>query len=251
MSTLGACLRVVAVIFAVGWAGTAIPAGEQASSGAAPAPRVISSTEYVRLHRAIAYGSATLAEVRRALTQRDAGALSNTMHALYTMRWHRGVLHLLNDAWRLKKDKYPELAWDLLAKAPVRIALASTINRILVVGTGEYRDYIRSHGNDAHEFNRAQVAVALGFNSDSADVPLLREMADGDVPYVVQTAATGLALMNNREAEMALLELELKYRAKPRGGLFADLLRHVYRRTPEPGIPVAGEEANPQRTSLP
>lgn len=186
------------------------------------------SIRYDELRKKITYGMATLHEVRQALTEDDVGALTNTVHALYSMKWHRGVINLLYDVWKLEKNKYPELAWDLLEKAPVRIALASTINRIQILNTDEYKAYIRSHENDEHEFHRAQVVVALGLNGDPVDLPYLKSMAEGDDVYVAQSAITGLALMANNQARDVLIELGKKYARDARGQLIREVLKKAY-----------------------
>jgi hypothetical protein len=184
------------------------------------------------LQRKITYGQATLAEVRQALTDKDVGEITNTLHALYSMRWHRGVIHLLYDMWDLKKEKYPELSWDIVDKAPARIALASTICRIQITGTGKYLKYIRSHKNDKNEFNRAQVVIALGLNGTVADVAYIKKMAESDNVYVAQSAITGLSLVGHKEASDAMIDLWFKYRGTPRGNLIQELLRQAYNLTP-------------------
>ncbi|MGR9091675.1 MAG: HEAT repeat domain-containing protein [Gammaproteobacteria bacterium] len=184
--------------------------------------------DYAALRRSIIYGHASLAETRRALTDTNPAALGNTIHALYIMRWHRGVVHLLNDLWALERTKYPELAWDLIAAAPARIALASTLNRIRIVNSEVYQDYIRAYQHDPHEFNRAQVAVALGYNGDPQDLPYLRAMADGDNHYVAQSAITGLALFGGNQARDILIELAAKHKGTSRGDLIGELLRTAY-----------------------
>lgn len=187
---------------------------------------------YARLHKKIAYGAATLAEARQALTQNDVGALTNTIHALYSLRWNRGVQNLLTDIWSLDEKKYPELAWVELSKTPTRIAIASTINRIQITNTDEYKEFIRAHKDDEHEFHRAQVVIALGFNGDPDDIEYLVSMADGDNKYVTQTAITGLALMESDEARDALGQLWKRHQGDPRQILIEDVLQKVYSVTP-------------------
>jgi len=208
-----------------------------AAQGAAQIPAI----NYQLLRRKITYGRATLAEVRQALTENDTGKLTNTLHALYSMRWHRGVIHLLHDMWDGKKKQYPELAWDIIDKAPARIALASTINRIQMTGAEEYLGYIRSHENDEHEFHRAQVVIALGLNGDPGDIPYIKSMAEGDNVYVAQSAITALSLMGHKPASDAMIELWFKYRGTPRGNLIQELLQQAYNLTPHEGKPLAGK----------
>jgi hypothetical protein len=188
-----------------------------------------------RLKIALLLGHATLADVRLALTERNVSLLTNTLHALFAMRWHRGVWHLLDDIWADKREAWPELSWDLLEKPPARIALASTLIRIKIVDTREYQDYIRSQKDAKHEFVRAQVAVALGFNGDPDDIPLLRQFAQGDNPYVAQSAITGLGLMDNALAKQTLIELHDIFKDKEpgRSKLIANVLDAAYK-PPQP-----------------
>ena len=55
--------------------------------------------DYDRLREKITYGKATIEEVRQALTEPNVVNLTNTLHALYSMRWHRAVLHLNQHIW--------------------------------------------------------------------------------------------------------------------------------------------------------
>ena len=184
--------------------------------------------DYDVLREKITFGNANFSEVREALTEPDILNLTNTLHALYSMRWHRAVLHLLQNIWERKREKYPELAWDLLEKIPPLIALASTINRIRIFNTDEYKAYIRSHRYADHEFVRAQVVVSLGLNGDPDDVDYLVKMVNSSNHYVVQTAMTSLALMGHVRAKEAMITLEDEYTDEPRGKLLRELLKKAY-----------------------
>lgn len=194
------------------------------------APR--EAADYPRLQQKIRQGSASLREVKLALTDPDAGSLTNAVHALYAMRGHRGVRLLADDLWALQKDRHPGLAWDLLEKAPVRIALASTLNRIKVFNTDEQKAYIRAHKFDEHEFHRAQVVFALGVNGDPADIEYIKSMAEGENHYVAQSAISGLALMGGEAARDALAEIWRDSRGAPRGELARAMIEKVYNVTP-------------------
>ncbi|HTT09200.1 MAG TPA: HEAT repeat domain-containing protein [Gammaproteobacteria bacterium] len=210
---------------------------ETAAADAPPAAQTgpkssLSHADQQRVRIALLTGRASLADVRLALTERNVSYLTNTLHALYNMRWHRGVWHLLDDVWAGKRDAYPELSWDLLEKPPARVALASTLIRIKIVDTREYQEYIRSQKDARHEFTRAQVAVALGFNGDPDDIPLLRKYAEGSNPYVAQSAITGLGLMGSDPAKKTLAELRDAFKDKEpaRSKLIAEVLDAAYKR---------------------
>ncbi len=218
------------------------PRGAESVAAVAPAPVTPAAQyDYNRLRQKITYGRATLADARRALTDPDPVSLANTIHALYTMRQHRGVIHLLDGMWAIDEAKFPELAWESIAQPPARIALASTLNRIRIVRTEIYIDYVRAHKDDAHEFNRAQVAVALGFNGHLDDLSYLEAMSDGDNHYVAQSAITGLSLFGGKQARNILIKLAEKYRGTSRGDLMAEMLRQAYRWPPPKRVPAAEE----------
>ena len=184
--------------------------------------------DYGALREKITFGKATFSEVREALTEPDVLNLTNTIHALYAMRWHRAVLHLFQNIWERKREKYPELAWDLLEKIPPRIALASTINRVRIFNTEEYKAFIRMHRYADHEFVRAQVVVSLGLNGDPDDIEYLIKMVKSNNHYVIQTAITSLGLMAHERAKDAMIILENEYKGEPRAVLLRELLKKVY-----------------------
>lgn len=193
----------------------------------------ISDDDYEQLERKIYIGRATMAEVKQALTRDDPYILTNTVHALFAMRWHRGVYHLLHGMWRQNKNKYPKLAWHRISSPPVRIALASTINRSQIARTDEQLAYIRSYRDDSNEFNRSQVVIALGFNGDPVDIAYVKSMADSDNHYVAQTAITSLALMGGNQARNAMVDLWRKHRDNEKGRLLLSLLKGSYRWSPD------------------
>ncbi len=193
---------------------------------------------YRYLQSKIAYGQATLAETRKALADPDPYSLSNTVHALFSMRWQRGTIHLLNAMWAMDREKYPGLAWDLIAEPPVRIALASTINRIRIVHTEEYQAYIRAFKDDPEEFNRAQVSVALGYNGATGDLPYLQAMANGENHYVAQSAITALSVFGGDQARDILIKLLERHHDTPRGDLMQQMLKKAYHWPPKkPAVP--------------
>lgn len=184
---------------------------------------------FLLLREKITYGQANFAEVREALTDNDIAGLTNTVHALYSMRWHRGVFKLLYEMWDLDRSRFPELNWEQIAREPVRVALASTLNRIQITDTLEYQSYIRSFQDHEHEFVRAQVVVALGFNGDPEDIPYMVAMVKGDNDYVAQSSLAGLGLMNNPEARDALIELGKSLQGTARGKITNEVLRSAYK----------------------
>ena len=197
------------------------PATGEAEEAVKPKPN------YVVLRQKITYGNATLYEVRQAMTNRNEKELVNTVHALYSMRWHRGAYHVIEGLWKLDREKYPEFSWDLIEKNPVRIAVASTLNRINPVNA-VYKDYLHEHMHDDDSFNRAQVVVALGFNGDPRDVEYLKSMAEGDDPYVAQSAITGLALISHVKGRDALIDILSRNKGTPKGDLIASVLLRSY-----------------------
>lgn len=188
----------------------------------------LTDEQYEQLVQKIYLGRAWVHELRQALSEDEPHHLTNIVHAMFAMREDRGVHNMLRRMWEKDKTQEPELAWERLSVAPVRIALASTINRIQIAGTDEYLAYIRSYKYDDSTFNRAQAVIALGLNGDLDDLDYLQSMADGDDRYVAQTAITSLALMVSNKARDVMIELLRKYKDSERGDLLTELLQISY-----------------------
>jgi hypothetical protein len=194
-------------------------------------PTPLYSREDVRyqLLQKVTYGNASFNDVLKALSDiDDVGYLTSVLHALYTMRWHRGVIKILDDLWLQNTNNHPGLAWESLNKIPTRIAIASTLTRIRVFKNQEYKIYIREHKYDEHEFHRAQVVIALGLNADPVDIPYIKEMADAENIYVAQSATTSLAIMGSPQARDVLYELAKKYSGTDRGRLIREVILQAY-----------------------
>lgn len=185
-------------------------------------------TDHKQLYKLIANGKAYPNEVLEALKTDNTLEMTNLIHALYSMRWHKRINSLLYALWDLDKEKHPNINWSLIEKKPIRIALASTINRIKTDGTEKYIDFIRQNKYDKHDFTRAQVVVALGLNGEVKDVAYLEEMADKDEVYLSQSAITSLVLMQNKIAKDTLIKLANKHKNTPKGELIIKLLGISY-----------------------
>ena len=228
------------VLFASAWGFVAAAEEPSSASPGAAAPdrtapaagvreqKAHPPSKFVFIQRKIIAGQASFAEVRQALTDEDIGALTNTVHGLYSMRWHRGVYNLLHDMWAMKKDTAPEIQWRQIEKPPVRLALASTLLRVEPFNNDEYVNYLREHRYDEHEFHRAQVVIGLGFKASTQDMDYIYEMADGSNPFVAQSAVTALAIMDITPARDALIRLLDKWDGDPRGDIIHDVLRQAY-----------------------
>ena len=188
---------------------------------------------YDVLRRSITYGTASLFDVRQALTQDNEMGLSNTIHALYGMRVQRGVVHVLYGMWKGDREAYPEFSWDLIEKPSVKIAIASTLNRIQIVDTDEFKNYIRAQQNADDSFIRAQASIAFGLGGDPSDLDYLYTQADGEDHYVAQSAITALSLYGGDQARDFMIELLKKHQGTSRGALIAELLRKAYQWPPQ------------------
>ncbi len=187
---------------------------------------------FKNLYNKIYSGKATLEHVKQALNSDDTTKLVNTMHALYAMRLNRGAYNLMYDMWELKNTEETDINWKIIGEPPVRIALASTINRIDGVKSRELREYIRSFKYNDDEKLRGQVLVALGLNGDPADVPYIVEMANSNNRYLTQIGVSSLAFMGNGTAKKALIAMANKHYDTPRGKLVIDVLKRAYNVVP-------------------
>ena len=192
----------------------------------------LTESDYDTLRSKVAIGVAKIDEVYAALTEQDVVGITNTMHALHSLRWNRVIYHLYYDLWHLKKDKHPKFAWQEIESIPARIALASTITRAQGKDAEEFQNYIHAHKYDEHEFHRAQAVVALGLIGNPDDVDYIIKMANSENKYVVQSAVTSLALVNNTRAGDELIRLWEQEKETVRKEYLSKLLKQAYRWEP-------------------
>ncbi|MHC8441343.1 MAG: HEAT repeat domain-containing protein [Candidatus Eutrophobiaceae bacterium] len=203
-----------------------------------------SRPDYAQLQLKIINEAATFADVRQALTDRDAKRLSETMHSLHGLIGiQRPLRKLLNALWENEgQEQYPEVAWELFAQPPVRLALASALlNSISPREKEQYLHYLLEFKYDTDEFNRGQVSKSLGAYGRPEDIPYLEEMANSESAYVVDAAATALGLMQHQAALAALQRVLEKKHGTPFGDIMEKVLRRAYRvilKTPPQSPPV-------------
>jgi len=193
------------------------------------------------LRQKIAARQASMADIKQALSTGGPGDIANAMHALYAMRASSMARSLMFDIWRNLQQEHPDLHWETLQLPVIRVALASTMNRIAAGTIPEFLDYIRSQSDSEESLVRAQVAMALGLNGDVQDIDLLVGGAAGDDHYVAQSAITGLAFMYIPQARDRLIELSGKYDNTPRGRLINEMLQSAYGWTPPQSAAVPPE----------
>ncbi|MCC7412514.1 MAG: hypothetical protein IT495_12915 [Gammaproteobacteria bacterium] len=191
---------------------------------------------YEALRASIRAGAATGAEVREALTERDALGLSNTVLQLYYLREDAGVRALLEALWSGQRDQARAAAWDTLATAPVRVALAHTLARIDPGRRPQLLAFIRASLASRDEFAQAQAALALAFVGDHEDLPALEALARSGGDYAAEAALKALAIRGGDTAHQAMLRLQRHYRADAqRSAVIRQLLAERW--PPVPGQP--------------
>ena len=187
---------------------------------------------FKNLYNRIYTSKASLEHVKQALRSDNPTNLVNVMHALYAMRLDSSVYNLMYDMWELNDIESINVNWKKISEPPVRIALASTINRIDGIKSRALREYIRSFKKANDEKIRGQVLVALGLNGDPIDIPYIEKMANSDNRYLTQIGISSLAFMGTGAAKRVLIKLANQYHDTPRGKLIIDVLKNAYNVVP-------------------
>lgn len=176
----------------------------------------------------VASGSASIADIKRAIKIGKPGDVANVLAATYNMRANPQVRSLLFDMWREVKSEHADLPWDKLQHPVIRTALAAVMNRIAAGTIAEFMDYLHSQADSDIELVRAQVALALGMTGYSDDIPQLKKYAQGESEYVAKSAILGLGYVYNDEAKQTLIDLREQYSGTPRGVYITGMLREAY-----------------------
>lgn len=182
----------------------------------------------------IVSGRASLDDIKSGLRTGKSGDIANMLHALYVMRDSLIIRKLLHSMWYERRDLHPDIAWHRLQSPVVRVALASTLNRILRGNTREFLDYIRGQKDHEIFLVRSQVAVALGINGELQDIDILSAYVLDESDHVAKSAVTGLAFMYRPQARDELVRLlELQPDDSKRARLIRQALLHAYDRVHE------------------
>ena len=176
-------------------------------------------------------GQASLSDIKSGLRAGKPGDTANILHALYAMRDSLIVKKLLHSMWYGRQDLHPDIPWERLQSPVVRVALASTLNRIFHVNNQEFLDYIRGQKDNEIFLVRSQVAVSLGINGDPGDIDVLAAYVLDKSDHVARSAVTGLAFMYSPKARDELIRLlELQRDNSKRKRLIQEALLHTYDR---------------------
>jgi hypothetical protein len=201
-------------------------------AGIAPITVDPATTEFadpvVVLRDRVASGTASIADIKRAIEIGKPGDIANVLAATYNMRANAQVRSLLFDMWREVKSTHADLPWQKLQHPVIRTALAAVMNRIAAGTIPEFMDYLRSQADSDIDLVRAQVAVALGMTGYAEDIPLLKKYAGDESYYVAKSAILGLGYVYNDEARQTLIELRDEYSGTARGVYITGMLREAY-----------------------
>lgn len=189
---------------------------------------VNSFNEFDSLYKKIVSGRATLREIEYSLSVGTLGDTANIVHALYTISTSIIVRKLLHDLWYEETARRPHIPWQRLKNPIVRVALASTIERMLPGASKEFLTYIRQQKDHEAYFVRAQVAVSLGLIGEQNDLPLLIDYLSDSSDYVFQSTVVGLAYMYNSGAKSALIRSLTEIASEHRRKLVREALLYTY-----------------------
>lgn len=190
----------------------------------------ITKERFKELSFKLQFGAASLSNIVEALSYTENTIeLYNFIDSLYELRTDIKVQALLLQLWERDKESLPNLAWEQISTAPVRIAVANNLNRIYAkFAEDEFSDYFRTFKYDKNLFIWSESILALGFNRDVKDIPYLVEMAQSEEHIINQSGISALAFMLRDEAKLELKRLAKKYYGTARGDFIIHVLKKGY-----------------------
>jgi hypothetical protein len=156
----------------------------------------------------------------RILNSGNMDEISLTMNEVKRQNYKGDIIPFIVDLWRLDREKQPDLPWDTIETASVRLEVAHILVQSVRNG------YVEIDTAPMHAFARSQVVngtpqdiviaimVLLTIN-DSSDIPLLKETALKENPITFRMSVIAISDMCDQEPrEAALRELADSIRDK-------------------------------------
>lgn len=169
---------------------------------------------------AVANEYVTPLTLTRILESGNIDEISRAMNEVKRQHYKGDIIPFIVDLWLLDREKRPDLPWDTIETAPVRLEVAHILVQSVRNG------YVEIDTAPMHAFARSQVVngmpqdivvammVLLTIN-DSSDIPLLKEVALKENPITFRMSVIAISEMCDQEArEVALSELADSIRDK-------------------------------------
>ena len=155
--------------------------------------------------------SSIVTKARELLSVDDYFRLRNdSIPRLYQLAHDDNLLVFLKAVWALDREKYPGLAWGLLAQPRVRIAFATYWGQYLrdttndQKGIRETRLYAQTYLHDPNHAVRGDAVGYLAALGNDTDIPVLVQICSTDVLEVALNAAMAIKQLRRRNSEAAL-----------------------------------------------
>ncbi len=147
------------------------------------------------------------------------------LNAIKAMGYKGEIVPFIHDLWKTRKDKYPELPWEIIAKPIIQVNVVDILvqahkNGKVTIDIHKAHQFLLSYIEDK-DIDVARTAIgALGSFDDPEDVPTLLRIAREQQMGSFRASVVTLAYMCNPSAENALKKLQ-------EGGLNKDRISYI------------------------
>ncbi len=147
------------------------------------------------------------------LKTRNIDRIIVTLNAIKRMRYQGQILPYIEDLWYLKRDRYPDLPWDVIESDIIKVELADILlqaerNGFIDIETLQIHSYLSSRLDTSDVLVIRNSILALGTIDDPSDVPRILALAKRQKEGIFHAAVLTLAEMCNSSAKVALDHLE-------------------------------------------
>ena len=164
------------------------------------------------IRQAILSGSVTRDDIYEALKNKKVDYVFTVISFSIRTRDNQEIVTLLKGVWNLRKNQYPDLAWDVLSDPYIKVALAQTLGQI-EKGNDEYGALLREYLSNDDAKTRGAASVALGIIGNDDDINALVKVVRRGPDYASLHAIYGLTSLGTDKAYMTLEELKKQYKS--------------------------------------
>ena len=146
------------------------------------------------------------------INSKDIDKVTDTLNEIKKMNYQGEILPFVKDLWHLKKNKHPDLAWNIVTKDIVRVEIANILlqaerNGLIDINKENLHNYILGllSSNDVYVVQKSIFTLStFDYNSDVDDILSIAKKRN---KITFRAAVITLSKMCNSKSDRALDKL--------------------------------------------
>jgi len=154
-----------------------------------------------------------VSELTSELKTKKTDRIINAMNTIKQTPPNRQTLIFLHDLWDEKRQKHPDLPWELIKTNAIKLEIADILlqadaNKVIKINKEEFHRFVLALIDTEDEGIARNAIMTLSIIDDGKDVDKILIIAKRQHPDTFRASVLSLTKMCNPEAEKALDKLE-------------------------------------------